>query len=54
MNAPLAAAIPDDYAERWREWQARGLEGDRRRGVAMTWVMAAIAIALGVMFSGVL
>lgn len=40
--------------QRWREWQDRGLEGDRRRTVALRWVMAIVAIALGVLFGRLL
>jgi|RhiMethySRZTD1v2_1073278.scaffolds.fasta_scaffold00349_6 hypothetical protein len=40
--------------QRWTEWQARGLESDRRRSVAMTWVMVLIAIALGAVFGRLL
>ena len=53
MTAPIAAAAQND-AQRWRDWQNRGLEGDRHRTVVMRWVMAIIAIALGVLFGGLL
>jgi hypothetical protein len=48
MSSPVPAPSMSD-AQRWREWQQRGLDGDRRRSVAMRWVMAVIVIALGVM-----
>ena len=38
-------------AQRWREWQDHGVEGDRRRTVAMKWVMVTIAITLGALFA---
>lgn len=41
-------------AQRWREWQDRGLDADRRRDVAMKWVMAVIAITLGLLFGRLL
>ena len=53
MSTSIAAVVQSDD-QRWREWQKRGLEGDRRRSVAMRWVMAVLAIGLGVLFSGLL
>jgi len=53
MSAPTTAAVHDD-AQRWRDWQDRGFEGDRRRALAMKWVMAIVAIALGILFGAVL
>ena len=53
MSASIAAVAQSDD-QRWRDWQKRGLEGDRRRSVAMKWVMAVLAIALGVLFSRLL
>lgn len=53
MSAPLTA-VAQDEARRWQQWQDRGFAGDRRRGVAMKWVMAALAIVLGVMFGALL
>jgi hypothetical protein len=50
MSASIAA-VAQSEDQRWRDWQKRGLEGDRRRSVAMKWVMAALAIGLGVLFS---
>ncbi len=41
-------------AQRWMEWQERGLDADRRRDVAMKWVMAITAITLGVLFGRLL
>ena len=52
MSSPVPAPSTSD-AQRWREWQERGLHGDRRRTVAMRWVMAIIAITLGVLFGRV-
>jgi hypothetical protein len=49
MSSPAAAPSTSD-AQRWSEWQARGLEGDRRRAGAVRWVIAIIAIALGALF----
>jgi hypothetical protein len=49
MSLPSTAPSPSD-AQRWREWQERGRDGDRRRAVAMRWVMAIIAIMLGALF----
>jgi hypothetical protein len=53
MSEPVAAVVRSDD-QRWRDWQKSGVEGDRRRSVAMKWVMAFLAIALGVLFSGLL
>jgi hypothetical protein len=53
MSTSIAAVEQSDD-QRWRDWQKRGLEGDRRRSVAMKWVMAALAVGLGVLFSGLL
>ena len=53
MSASIAAVVKSDD-QRWRDWQNRGVEGDRRRAVAMKWVMAFLAIGLGVLFSGLL
>jgi hypothetical protein len=49
-----ALNVSTSEAERWMEWQNRGIEGDRRRAVAMKWVMAVIAIALGALFAQLL
>jgi hypothetical protein len=51
-NSIAAVAQSDD--QRWRDWQKRGLEGDRRRSLAMKWVMAVLAIGLAVLFSRLL
>ena len=53
MSAPIAAVAQSDD-QRWRDWQNRGREGDRRRAVTMKWVMGVLAIALGVLFAGLL
>jgi hypothetical protein len=53
MSAPLAAVARSDD-QRWLDWQKSGVEGDRRRSVAMKWVMTVLVIALGVLFSGLL
>lgn len=53
MRAPIPAVAQTDD-QRWRDWQNRGLEGDRRRAVAMTLIMVVIVITLGVVFSGLL
>jgi hypothetical protein len=45
-----ASAPVSSDAQRWMEWQDRGLDGDRRRAVAMRWVLAIIAITLAVLF----
>jgi hypothetical protein len=36
------------------EWRDRGLDRDRRRAAVMRWVMAFIAITLGVLFGRLL
>jgi hypothetical protein len=46
MSSPAQAPSTSE-AQRWREWQERGLEGDRRRAGAMRWVIAIIVLALG-------
>jgi hypothetical protein len=53
MSAPTSVAAQTD-AQRWTAWQARGLAGDRRRAVAMRWVLAVITIALAAMFGAIL
>lgn len=53
MNMPTAAVERSD-AQRWREWQERGLAGDRRRAVAMNWVVALLAVMLGAMLGRLL
>jgi hypothetical protein len=53
MSSSATAPAKSD-AQRWTEWQARGVDGDRRRAIAMTWVMAIIAIALGALFGRLL
>ena len=53
MNSLRPIASQSD-AQRWMEWQARGLDGDRRRVVAMRWLLAIITIALGAAFGTVL
>jgi len=52
MNS--SARVVSDDLQRWREWQDRGLQGDRRRAVAMKWVMALIAIMLGALIGWLL
>ena len=47
-SPPLVSTTEE---ERWGEWQARGLAVDRRRAVAMTWVMGIIVVALGALFA---
>ena len=49
-----APVVSKSDEQRWIEWQVRGLESDRRRAVAMTWVMGIIAIALGALLGGLL
>ena len=49
-----APVVSKTDAQRWSEWQDRGLDMDRRRSVAMKWVMALIAIALGALFGTLL
>ena len=48
MSGPIA--VMDTDAQRWRDWQELGVNGDRRRAAAMRWVMVIAAIALGVVF----
>lgn len=45
-----APVVSKSDAQRWMEWQVRGQDGDRRRAVAVKWVMAIIAITLGALF----
>ena len=45
----LVATLPDSEADvRWRNWQARGAESDRRTATRMRMLMAVIATALAV------
>jgi hypothetical protein len=53
MSSP-APIVSKSEAQRWSEWQTRGLDNDRRRAVAMKWVMALTAIALGALFGTLL
>ena len=53
MSSSVPVASKSDE-QRWREWQDRGLEMDRRRNVRMTWVMAVLAIMLGALFGTLL
>lgn len=47
MTIAVAPATPDAEADiRWREWQARGADGDRRRGVAMGRLSILVSIGL--------
>jgi hypothetical protein len=53
MSAP-AVVVERSESQRWRDWQDRGAAGDRRRVVAMKWVMAVLAIVLGALFGRLL
>ena len=53
MSSSVPVPLKSD-AERWTEWLGHGLDVDRRRAVAMRWVMAIIAITLGVLFGRLL
>ena len=53
MSVPLVA-VADSEDRRWRAWQERGAAGDRRRVVAVKWVLAIIAIILGGLFGRLL
>ena len=45
----LFATLPDSEADiRWRNWQARGAESDRRTATRMRRLMLVIATALAV------
>lgn len=45
----LVVAGPDTDADvRWREWQARGDEADRRRSAAMVRLMTVLSIGLAI------
>ena len=45
----LVATLPDSEADiRWRNWQARGAENDRRTAMRMRRLMLIIATALAV------
>jgi hypothetical protein len=47
------AALPDAGADiRWRDWQARGAEGDRRRATIAGRLMVVIAVALALALFG--
>jgi hypothetical protein len=47
----LVATLPDPEADiRWRDWQARGDESDRRTTTRMRRLMLVIATALAVWF----
>jgi hypothetical protein len=48
MSLNLAAAPDAEMELRWRAWQIRGLEGDRRRASLMNGVISVIAIALAI------
>jgi hypothetical protein len=50
-SAPIVSQSDE---QRWSEWQARGLDRDRRQAVAMRWVLAIITIALGAVLGTVL
>jgi hypothetical protein len=54
MSVPVMAVVADSEARRWRAWQERGAADDRRRAVAMKWVLAIIAIILGGVFGRLL
>lgn len=47
-STPLVSTTDD---ERWIEWQARALEGDRRRAIAMKWVLGIIVLTVGALFA---
>ena len=48
----IVATVPDSDADlRWRDWQARGVESDRRTAARMRRVMMVIATALAVWFA---
>jgi hypothetical protein len=49
-----ATVVSMSDAQRWSEWQNRGLAGDRRLAVRMKYVMALLAIALGALFGTLL
>jgi hypothetical protein len=49
----LAATVADPEAElRWRNWQARGAEGDRQTAKRMRVLITLIAAALIAWFAG--
>ena len=51
MTAPAAAAVTDHEAElRWRKWEARGAEGDRRTAKRIRGLGALTAAAVVVWF----
>ena len=48
----LVPTVPDSDADlRWRDWQARGAESDRRTATRMRRLMIVIATALAIWFS---
>ena len=43
--SPEVMSAPEDAAARWRNWQARGVENDRRTAKRMRGLMLLIAAA---------
>ena len=55
MKAHRAVTVAQAASEdRWRKWQARGDENDRRTAVRMRLLVAVIAAALAVAITGAL
>jgi hypothetical protein len=50
MTNPAVTLTPSDADIRWRNWQARGAEGDRRTAARMRTLMLVIVAALVVAF----
>jgi len=50
MTNPAVTLQPSDTDIRWRDWQARGAEGDRRTAARMRKLMLVIVAALVVAF----
>jgi hypothetical protein len=49
-----AALDHSDFASRWRNWQAKGVEADRRRTAIMRRVSAVLVAALIISLWGLL
>ena len=47
MSEPLVTAAESAADIRWAEWQARGLEGDRRRAIVLRRLFAIVALIVG-------
>jgi len=48
MTTLVASALESDADVRWREWQARGDDADRRRAATMVRLITFLSIGLGI------